>query len=214
MSSLDNAFPPAPWRLKGTALFQSGLVGMSAARALTPPELAVVPVLPGKTLGGLYYARYTEGSSLQYHELIVVSAVVRFRWKLGAWISHIYVDDLRSEAGGRAIWGLPKQQAQFEEMADQSMSISQAGTRLCSIVRRTPDTWQTLPLMAPVISVKAEGPVWFRGNGRARCGISPGTIDVPAESPFASLKLGAEPGSPQRRQLHLDRLNLVMQPPG
>lgn len=190
---------------------------MDYVRASIPPELKVIPIMPGKTMGGIYYARYDAGSTLQYHELIVVSALVRLRWKPGVWISHIYVDDSRSEAGGREIWGLPKQQARFAEAADRSIIVSQAGSRLCTIFRKTPTSWMTLPLFAPVVSCREDGPAWFRGLGRARCGLSYGAIDVPPHSPFAALglQLGAGAGSSlqSQRQLHLDRLDLTMYGP-
>ena len=45
------AYPAPPWRLRGRALAVPRLVDMHHARPLMPRELAIVPVLPGKTLG-------------------------------------------------------------------------------------------------------------------------------------------------------------------
>jgi hypothetical protein len=62
-------------------------------------ELIVVPTLRG----GIFLADYT-GGTLAYHELIVFSGLV---------VSHIYVDSEESMRGGREIWKLPKEMAEF-----------------------------------------------------------------------------------------------------
>jgi len=38
----------------------------------------------------IYLAAYGAGSVLEYHELIVVCALVQYRRRLGVWVSHIY----------------------------------------------------------------------------------------------------------------------------
>jgi acetoacetate decarboxylase len=45
---------------------------------------------------------------LEYNELIIIAAVLGYKGKFGAWISHIYVDNPDSVAGGREIWGYLK----------------------------------------------------------------------------------------------------------
>ena len=101
-------YPAAPWKLKGYALQTLNLIEVEKARNFVPPELEIVSVLPGKTLGGIYLSAYQSGSILEYNELIVVPGLVRYQNKTATWISHIYVDDEKSVAGGREIWGLPK----------------------------------------------------------------------------------------------------------
>jgi hypothetical protein len=54
--------------------------------------------------GGVMLANYTEGT-LAYHELIV--------FRPGWVVSHISVDSEESMRGGRAIWKLPKELAEF-----------------------------------------------------------------------------------------------------
>lgn len=73
---------------------------------------------PGWTFGGVYCAHYGAGSTLEYLELIVIPGLVRRGHRLGAWISHIYVDDAQSVAGGRSIWALPKELAEFRDGPD------------------------------------------------------------------------------------------------
>jgi acetoacetate decarboxylase len=106
-------YPLAPWILKGYGFLTLHLVDVAQAEKYVPNDLEIVQVLPGKTIAGLVLGKYESGSTLTYNELIVVPALVRQGGNIGAWISHIYVDDLRSVAGGREIWGLPKEEAQF-----------------------------------------------------------------------------------------------------
>ena len=54
-------YPSAPWRLKGFAVQTLHLVDSAQARSFVPPELDIVSVLPGKTLGVMYLASYEPG---------------------------------------------------------------------------------------------------------------------------------------------------------
>ena len=62
-------------------------------------ELIVIPT----RRGGILLADYA-GGTLAYHELIVFAGLV---------VSHIYVDSEQSMRGGREIWRLPKELAEF-----------------------------------------------------------------------------------------------------
>lgn len=72
-------YPPAPWTLKGFAMQTLQLIDSAQARVFVPPELQIVCVLPGKTLGVMYVASYGPESVLTYNELIVVPALTRYR---------------------------------------------------------------------------------------------------------------------------------------
>jgi hypothetical protein len=63
-------------------------------------ELILIPA----RWGGIMLADYA-GGTLAYHELIV--------FRPGFAVSHIYVDSPESMRGGRAIWKLPKELAEF-----------------------------------------------------------------------------------------------------
>lgn len=166
------------------------LVPIERARAVVPERLAVVPILPGRALGLVYLAAYTAGSTLEYHELIVIPALVRHRHRLGAWISHIYVDDQRSVAGGRAIWGLPKQLAQFHWPADPAaIEVRQNGRVLCRLQAAAGLPALPLPVRAPAFGRRGDELLWLCGRGSARLAPIRGRLDVPAGSPLAELPL-------------------------
>lgn len=184
------------------------LLDISRVKRSVPPELTILPLLPGKTLGGIYLAKYGAGSTLAYHELIVVSALVRRGCRLGAWVSHVYVDDPRSVAGGREIWGLPKRLAAFS-WAQPSGPVVVRGRRqpLCilRLTRRPP--LARLPVFLPAFSRKEGELMWFRGAGTARLGVTRAKVDVPAASPFSAL------GFKQGLGVRLHSLEVLVRPP-
>ena len=202
-------YPPAPWRLRGRAVCLFHLLDIARVRAFVSPELSILAVLPGKTLGGIYLAAYQPGSVLEYHELIIIPALVRYRWRLGVWISHIYVDEQRSVAGGRDIWGLPKQWAEFtwDESAGQGV-VRQGAQLLCRLCLSQPPFWlRRLPVILPALSRKEEDLLWFQGTGTARLGITRGEVDIPLTSPFSALGFSRGFG------IHLHHLELVVSAP-
>ncbi len=169
------------------------LIDVASARAFVPDGLGVVSVLPGKTVGGLYAAAYEHDSVLEYNELIVVPALTRYAGRLGFWVSHIYVDNPASAAGGRAIWGLPKQMARFswtEEGPTCTARVWRGGRLLCAIrSRRRLRLWRQ-PARLPALSVRGARVLRTEGVVTARVHLASGRARVPPASPFAALGLG------------------------
>ena len=185
-------YPPAPWSLKGYCVQTLHLVDTARARQFVPPDLRIVSVLPGKTLGVVCFASYGPGSVLEYDELIVAPALTRHAGKSGFWISHIYVDHEASMAGGREIWGLPKEMARFTwETGSKDRVVARQRDRVLATVSwgQQRRLWQQ-PLRLPVISRLGPELLGFQGKVCGRLGISRGRLEVPPESPFASLGLG------------------------
>ncbi len=114
-----------PWTLKGYAISTVHLVDVDKVRSLIPSELNIISVLPGKTLSVVYLSYYGSGSVLEYSELIVAPALVSYQAKFGGWVSHIYVDNPDSVAGGREIWGLPKEMAEFTWEDNKRVTVRQ-----------------------------------------------------------------------------------------
>jgi acetoacetate decarboxylase len=99
-------------------------------------------------------------------------------------VSHIYVDSEQSLRGGHAIWGLPKELAEFEFSAREYL-VRQAGNLLLrASVRRKPG-WLPTIIPAPITSRAGDT------IGRARIKATPALvrIEIPASSPFAYLGL-------------------------
>lgn len=194
-------YPQPPWNLKGFAIQTLSLLDVERSRQFIPPELEIVSVLPGKTLGGIYLSAYGEGSLLQYNELIVVAGLTRYQNKLGSWISHIYVDNETSVAGGREIWQLPKEMADFswepdvaQESAKQGkVTVKQDNQLLCQLEYKKewyqPSTWWQQEIAADAFS-GLDTDLW-QFNNRFKCQFDwlSGKVEIPESSPFANLNL-------------------------
>jgi hypothetical protein len=171
--------PEPPWHLQG--------------------ELVIVPAITRRrTLGGVLLADYRSGT-LSYHELIVFShATAR-----GMVVSHIYVDSEQSLHGGRNVWGLPKELAEFELTPRTFLARQGESTLLRARIRRRAGL---LPLLIPAPITSDAGDTVGRAYIRAAPALV--TLDVPPTSPFADLGLGGT-----RLALAGDDLRLTMPAP-
>jgi acetoacetate decarboxylase len=199
-------YPAAPWQLYGTALQSLHAIDLATARQFVPVDFEIVPVLPGKTVGSLYLSVYEPSSTLEYHELIVAPALVRYRGKIGAWISHIYVDNPVSVAGGRNIWGLPKELADFT-WHDRDLTVSQGNTLLCRVDRSAMKLplsfWGKLKIGGDVFGSLDRDILSFRGDVETGLKWTPFQLSIPTESPFFAVNLGNPWLTVQLDNLHL-----------
>ncbi|MBM3462765.1 MAG: hypothetical protein FJX76_11745 [Armatimonadetes bacterium] len=186
------SFPGLPWRLKGEMLQTVRLVSVAAARKFVPDDVRILHVLPGFTLGGLTLARYRPGSTLSYHELIATCALTFRGTAVGAWISHIYVDDPRSLRAGRRMFGLPKEMAAFS-WEDETVSVRQRGRLLCAAHWTARDGWLPVPLGIPVLGTVDGDRRHFRAEGEALVRPARARLHVSDAAPF--LPLGLEGAS-------------------
>jgi acetoacetate decarboxylase len=126
-------------------------------------ELLLIPAGPGT---GLMLARYT-GGTLAYHELIVFGRPFV--------VSEIYVDDARSRAGGREIWNLPKELAEFR-VSPRRFEVRRAGELLLAArIRRRPGR---LPLVIPTPAVGELDGRPALAVGRARLRAAPALVTL------------------------------------
>jgi hypothetical protein len=186
------SYPPAPWTLKGFAVQTVQLIDVERSRPFIPEELEIVSVWPGKTIGGVYLSTYNFGSVLEYSELIVVAGIVNYSGNFGGWISDIYVDNPDSVAGGREIWGLPKELAEFTWLTgeESSVIVRQGTQELCSLTYTKPSFTLPVSLALPSLSSSVSDFLLFKGEFASRIGLVRGKLQIPTESPFASLNLG------------------------
>lgn len=183
------SYPPAPWTLKGYALQTLQMLEIDSIRSLIPPPFQIISVGFGKTIGGVYLASYESGSTLEYHELIVTPALVSYGNQWGSWISHIYVDHLDSVAGGREIWGLPKELATFEWENRNSVTVYQ-GSKLLYSFNYHPGNW-SLPLSLSFsgFGILGSDVLKFQTNLKSNLSLINSEFNIPSESPFANLGL-------------------------
>ncbi|NJN88077.1 MAG: acetoacetate decarboxylase family protein [Leptolyngbyaceae cyanobacterium SL_7_1] len=182
--------PPAPWTLNGFAYVSLQLVDWDKAYAHVPSHLTLLSVLPGYTLGGIYLASYGTGSTLPYSELIVIPGLVQLGNTVGAWISHIYVDNPDSVAGGRQIWGLPKEMAEFDWQADRTRVTVQQGDRLlCDLQTDWHLSLWRQPFVGNVFSQIHSTLMQFVGKASFQPALTGAQVYIPPTAPFANLGL-------------------------
>jgi hypothetical protein len=184
------SYPQTPWTLKGHALLTLHLIDIDKVRHLVPYELNIISVLPGKTVGGVYLSNYGSGSVLEYNELIVVPAVVSYQGKFGAWVSHIYVDNPDSMVGGREIWGLPKELAEFTWLGSDCITIRQNNKILCSLnYDKHSFAWRQW-LSGSSFSIMNSEVLIFSAEFESLLGFVGSKLEAPVESPFSGINLG------------------------
>lgn len=110
------AYPPQPWHLGGRL---SLTLWRLPVAALPEPFRAAVPdgarplAARGHTLVGTAFVRYHPGGVLSYDELLA-AVPVRDGRGIAITIPAIWVDSTPSLAGGRRLWGIPKEHAAFD----------------------------------------------------------------------------------------------------
>lgn len=186
-------YPPAPWRLRGFGFQTLRIIDVSTARAFVPPGSTIVPVWPGKTLGSIYFASYEQGSSLVYHEIVIAAGLVWHGARLGFALPGLYVDSPQSLAGGREIWGAPKELADFtvkRSSGETSVEVRQGGRDVMSLrfrpMRGTVPAWVPLPSYG----IRGNDLLFFTGRVRGRMTVASSDVSFAADSPFRRLRLG------------------------
>ncbi|MGI5498906.1 acetoacetate decarboxylase family protein [Lentzea sp. CA-135723] len=103
-------FPAAPWTLCG----RGWLTVWTAPRSAVPLLPAGVAPLSlfGRVVVVSAFVDYSPEGLLSYRELMAAVAVRR-GVRFGLSITDIWVDDETSRAGARAMWGIPKEMAEF-----------------------------------------------------------------------------------------------------
>lgn len=183
------SYPNAPWNLKGYGYQTVHLINTAEASKYIPKALEIVSVLPGKTIGGVFMAKYEAGSTLVYSELIVIAGLVKGAGKIGTWISHIYVDNPDSIAGGREIWGLPKEYAEFFwEPTEQGGVVVRRGDHLlCDFSHGWQfNLWQ-MSGQSSTFSQRASELLLFDAKAVGNIALVGSRLNMPASSPFAPL---------------------------
>ncbi len=190
---MSRPYPPAPWHLAGQGVQLIQTVDVRDVRDLVPPELQIVSVWPGRTLGVVAFAHYGPGSVMEYDELIIAPAIVRHQGRLGVWVSHIYVDHPLSVQGGRELWGVPKELAEFEWRDDGQTGEVSARYQGRTICRATMDRrwWIGRHHLAfPTFSQLGGKLIRFVGDTTGRIGWGRGRVSIDRDAPFGGIRMG------------------------
>ncbi|MEO9134446.1 MAG: acetoacetate decarboxylase family protein [Jatrophihabitantaceae bacterium] len=104
-------YPPEPWDLRGQLHSSVYLVPFDQIPTDLPPGWRPIQI-GGRAIVGTAWVTYGPGGVLEYNELMATVLVRRGR-HLRPTITHIWVDSAASREGGRALWGIPKELAEF-----------------------------------------------------------------------------------------------------
>lgn len=121
------SYPPEPWVLHGRACVSVWSVPVAAL-----PPLPVRPVtLRGRAVVGTAFVDYRP-PGLAYRELLA-AVLVRHGPRVGVSITRIWVDSPVSRAGGRELWGIPKELAEFDWGSGFLASARDAGGPIAAV---------------------------------------------------------------------------------
>lgn len=158
-------YPPEPWDLEGHGYISVWLVPASALPPL-PPGVRPLTFF-GKAVVGTAFVDYLPGGLLPYHELLAAVLV-----RGGLSITHIWVDSPASKAGGRELWGIPKELADFKLEHEPAFTgtATAEGTTLAEAHLRqvTPGIQLPFPLRGMILQTLAgrlaRTPIRVRGT--------------------------------------------------
>lgn len=183
----DRPYPPEPWDLTGTGAITTWRVPVGSLPGL--PSGVRAAEVRGTALVTTAFVRYDHRGLMAYDELLA-AVVVRHGRGLALSITDIWVDSETSVAGGRGLWGIPKDLATFGEHYAETADGPIASASFSS--RRAPALRLPLPLRGSVVQTldgrTVASPI--RAGGTVRP--ATGRWDLAADGPLAWLR-GARP---------------------
>jgi hypothetical protein len=179
-------YPEPPWRLAGRLLIAVAPLGADAAHAVVPAPLRAAPA----RLAVLVFGLYGEKSTLRYGELAGVVGPVLAGGLPGGVVTSIWVDDERSVAGGRELWGVPKELATLRWRPGRFEAHDAAGAPIARARWNEPRVHVPMPVAAPFFGC-LDGVV-RRGFLAGITHVAPARIEleIPGGSPLAALGFG------------------------
>ena len=182
MAETSPSYPAEPWDLHGHAYV--GVWLLPADVTPPPASAATRPVrLFGRTIVSAAFFRYDDPSPLTYDE-IMSTVLVRQGWRPRVSITHIWVDSEASRDGGRALWAIPKDLAEFERTTHQSYTATGIGSLLVRTVRRLP---AGIPLGFRLAQDRDGDLVVSPVRGRVRLGLVRGSWSLDPAGPLEFL---------------------------
>lgn len=176
------AYPAEPWDLHGHAYVGVWLV--PRADAPDPHSAATKPItIFGRSVVSAAFFVYERPSPLTYDE-IMATVLVREGWRLRISITHIWVNSAASRDGGRALWAIPKELAEFETAPQASYAAQGIGSLAVRRVRRLP---LRVPLGFRIAQDRAGELLVSPVSGRVRPGLARGRWSFAADGPLAFL---------------------------
>jgi hypothetical protein len=180
-----SSHPPEPWELRGQLHASAFLVPADALKVDLPPGCELVR-LGGKLVVGAVWVDYEPGGVLAYRELMT-TVLVRRGVRLLLTITHIWVDSQTSRDGGRALWGIPKDLAEFDFHGTHFAARDDAGPLARGWVQATRRVPGRLPVRFKIVQ-------WLDGRAKvspvrstAAVALARGSFEADPSGPLAFL---------------------------
>jgi hypothetical protein len=183
-----DAFPPAPWRVKGQGLIILGHLPRRAARTLAERARGfAAPPLLG-SIAGMALLSLTQTPIGPYHELVVAPGIL-WRDIPGVLISHALVDEPRAWLAGRSLWDLPRDPAQCVwDDRDVRMQDTHGAPLIAARWRVGKRRGRFFVPPLPMMTVRGPRRMIFTVRGTAEaCWNARVALELPPESPFRHL---------------------------
>lgn len=181
----DRPYPPEPWDLTGTGAITTWRVPVGALPEL--PSGVRAAAVRGTALVTTAFVRYDDRGLMAYDELLA-AVLVRHGRGVALSITDIWVDSETSVAGGRGLWGIPKDLATFGEHFAETADGPIAAASFSA--RRGPAVRLPLPLRGAVVQTldgrTVASPI--RAGGTVRPARA--TWDLAEDGPLAWLRGG------------------------
>lgn len=192
-AELAVAYPPQPWHLGGRlslTLWRVPTADLPGWFAAAVPPGARLLTAFGHTLVGTAFVRYQPGGVLSYDELLAAVPVLDGR-RVAITIPAIWVDSRASRAGGRRLWGIPKELAEFDRVETSDGLTVTAGSDGRTIAsaryapgRTLPGRWTLRQRYAQHLDGRAHR---SRSIGSSRIGLLRATWQFAADGPLGFL---------------------------
>lgn len=188
----EHPYPPEPWNLRGRGDITVRRVAVDRLPAL---PVGVRPVtVRSRALVATVWVDYSAAGLLPYHELLAAVVVLHGR-RLALTITDIWVDSPISRAGGRELWGIPKERADFTPGGASGWSARLDGLPIAE-ASFTPGRLPAVPLPVSlpsrVIQTLAGATVASRISARGRVRPARSTWTLAGDGPLGWLE-GSSP---------------------
>jgi hypothetical protein len=177
------SYPAEPWDLHGHAYIGAWLVPVADLPAPHSPATEPLTIF-GRGIVGTAFFVYEQPSPLTYDE-IMATVLVRQGWRIRVSITHIWVNSPASRDGGRALWAIPKQLADFDVAAHRSYVAHGIGSLAINRVRRLPGA---LPAGFRIAQDRDGAVLVSPVKGSMRFGVASGHWWFAAVGPLAFLR--------------------------
>lgn len=177
-----NSYPAEPWDLHGHAYIGIWLIPRKDLPQPHSPATRPVTIF-GRGIVSAAFFVYEQPSPLTYDE-VMSTVLVRDGWRPRVSITHIWVNSPASRDGGRDLWAIPKELAEFDVSAHTSYVARDIGSLAVGRIRRPPFA---LPLGFRIAQDRQGSLKVSRVRGRIRVGLGSARWQFTQDGPLGFL---------------------------